>query len=160
MQAPGAPTANLARELLSFRLREQEFCIDITAVREIRGWTGATPLPHAPAFIRGVVNLRGLALPVIDLAARLDLGADEPTPQHVVIVAELKGQVVGLLVTAVCDIVTLDESAIQPTPDVASRLAQAYLHGLLTVGDRMVGLLRIDQLMPQTGTAAEQPKAA
>ena len=139
--------ADAARELLAFRVGRQEFCIDIMAVREIRGWTPATPLPHAPEHVRGVVNLRGTVLPVLDLAARLGLGAEEPTPQHVVVVAELGCQVVGLLVSAVCDILTPGEGAFQPIPNVASAVA-SHMHGLLTVGDRTVGLLRLDQLLP------------
>ena len=152
-----APAAGgLARELISFRIGTQEFCIDIMAVREIRGWTPATPLPHAPAYMRGVVNLRGAVLPIVDLAERLGLGAAEPTPSHVIIVTEVGAQVVGLLVSAVCDILAVTDAAIQPTPDIASGPARACLHGLLTVGDRMVGLLRTDQLLPQDSLAATQ----
>ena len=152
-----APTAGgPARELISFRVGAQEFCIDIMAVREIRGWTPATPLPHAPAYVRGVVNLRGAVLPIVDLAERLGLGAAEPTPSHVIIVAEVGTQVVGLLVSAVCDILAVTDTAIQPTPDVAAGPARACLHGLLTVGNRMVGLLRTDQLVPQDALDATQ----
>lgn len=151
MAAPDA-----ARELLAFRVGAQEFCIDIMAVREIRGWAPATPLPHAPAHVRGVVNLRGTVLPVLDLAACLGLGADEPTPQHVVVVVELGRQVAGLLVSAVCDILTPGEGAFQPIPDVASAAA-SHVHGLLTVGDRMVGLLRLDQLLPAQGLQGIAP---
>ena len=97
----------LSRELLSFRAGAQEFCIDIMAVREIRGWTPATPLPHAPGYVRGVVNLRGAVLPIIDLAERIGLGRAEPTPQHVIIVTQVGTQLVGLLVSAVCDILTV-----------------------------------------------------
>jgi len=68
------------RELISFRIGAQEFCIGVAVVREIRGWTQATPLPHAPSYVRGVINLRGTVLPIIDLAERLGLPASEPTP--------------------------------------------------------------------------------
>ena len=143
-----------ARELLSFRVGVQEFCIDIMAVREIRGWTPTTPLPHAPTYMRGVVNLRGAVLPIVDLSERLGLGAVEPTPSHVIIVTELGTQVIGLLVSAVCDILAVTEAAIQPTPDVTFGPARACLHGLLTIGSRMVGLLRIDQFVPHDALAA------
>ncbi|GAC1341607.1 MAG: chemotaxis protein CheW [Acetobacteraceae bacterium] len=138
-----------SRELLSFRVGAQEFCIDIMVVREIRGWTPATPLPHAPGFIRGVVNLRGAVLPILDLAERIGLGRAEPTSQHVIIVAQVGTQLVGLLVSAVCDILTATEEMIQSTPDVAAPQTKSFVQGLLTVEDRMLGLLRIDHLVPE-----------
>ncbi len=140
---------SVSRELLSFRVGAQEFCVDIMAVREIRGWTPATPLPHAPGYVRGVVNLRGAVLPIIDLAERIGLGRSEPTPQHVIIVAQVGAQMVGLLVSAVCDILTVTEEMIQTTPDVAANQTRAFVQGLLTVESRMLGLLRIDNLIPE-----------
>lgn len=148
--------SGLARKLISFRVGVQEFCIDVMVVREIRGWTPTTPLPHAPAYMRGVVNLRGAVLPIVDLAHHLGLPIAEPTPSHVIIVTEIGAQVVGLLVSAVCDILAVTDAAIQPTPDIASGPARACLHGLLTVGDRMVGLLRTERLLPQDALAAIQ----
>ena len=146
------------RELLSFRAGAQEFCIDIMAVREIRGWTPATPLPHAPGYVRGVVNLRGAILPIIDLAERIGLGRAEPTRQHVIIVVQVGAQVgaqqVGLLVSAVCDILTATEEMIQSTPDVAAPQTKAFLQGLLTIESRMLGVLRIDQIIPEPAAEA------
>jgi purine-binding chemotaxis protein CheW len=143
-----AITRDTTRELLSFRAGNQEFCIDVMVVREIRGWTPETPLPHAPRFVRGVVNLRGAVIPIIDLAQRLGLAPTDATPQCVIIVTQVGAQLLGLLVSAVCDIVNADHSTIQPTPEVASDFTRSYLHGLLTVEDRMVGVLRTDQLVP------------
>lgn len=143
-----------SRELLSFRVGAQEFCIDIMAVREIRGWTPATPLPHAPGFVRGVVNLRGAVLPIIDLAERIGLGRAEPTPQHVIIVAQVGAQLVGLLVSAVSDILTVTEEMIQSTPDVAASQTRAFVQGLLTVEQRMLGVLRIDNIVPEMALEA------
>ena len=147
---------NIGHELLSFRVGEQEFCIDIMAVREIRGWTPTTALPHAPSYLKGVVNLRGTVMPVVDLAERLGLPMVEPTPQHVIIVAEMGSQIAGLLVNAVCDILTVDAVSFQPVPDIASEAAKARLHGLLTVNDRMIGLLRTDQLIPPSDIPGEE----
>src|SRR5262245_43928106 len=98
------------KELISFRIGKQEFCVDVMTVREIRGWTPTTPLPHAPQYVRGVINLRGVVLPVIDLGGRLGLQMAEPTARHVIIVARIAGQIVGLLVDAVCDILTVADS--------------------------------------------------
>src|SRR3954447_26054144 len=134
MLAPLAPDAN--RELLSFRLGGQEFCVDVMAAREIRGWTPETPLPHAPSFVRGVVNLRGAVIPIIDLGQRLGLPAADAKPQSVIIDAQVGAQLVGLLVTAVCDILNVAGSAIQPTPEVVCGPTQACMEGLLTVEGR------------------------
>src|SRR5689334_21989594 len=104
------------RELISFRVGEQEFCVDIMSVREIRGWTPASPMPHSPPYVRGVINLRGAVLPVIDLAARLGLGVADATDRHVIIVARIGNRTVGLLVDAVSDILTVTDETIQPPP--------------------------------------------
>ena len=137
-----------ARELIAFRIGEQEFCINIMAVREIRGWTLATALPHSPDYLRGVINLRGAVLPIIDLAVRLGLPSTEPTARNVIIVAQIEQQQVGLLVDAVSDILTLNEEHIQPTPDVASDLVKTFVRGLLPVEGRMISLLALDHVLP------------
>ena len=85
----------------------QEFCIDIMSVREIRGWTPATALPHAPAYVRGVINLRGSVLPIVDLAERLGFPPTDASARQVIIVVQVGAQIVGLLVDAVSDILTL-----------------------------------------------------
>lgn len=135
------------RELISFRIGDGEFCVDIMSVREIRGWTPATALPHAPAFVRGVINLRGAVLPIVDLSARFGLAEKEPTARHVIIVAQMGAQVVGLLVDAVSDILTVTNDSIQPTPDVASDMARSFVRGVLAIDGRMISLVAIDHLM-------------
>ena len=140
----GAP----ARELISFRIGEQEFCVDIMEVREIRGWTPATPLPQAPSFVRGVINLRGAVLPIVDLGARLGLGAADPSARHVIIVAQVQNQIVGLLVDAVSDILTVTDAMIQPTPDVASDLVRMFVRGLLAIDGRLVSFISLDRVLP------------
>jgi purine-binding chemotaxis protein CheW len=140
---------NGARELISFRIGEQEFCVDIMAVREIRGWTPATALPQSASFVRGVINLRGAVLPIVDLAARLGFESAEATDRHVIIVAQIGAQTVGLLVDAVSDILTVTDDAIQPTPEVASDTARAFVRGLLSIDGRMVSLLALDNILPE-----------
>ena len=137
-----------ARELISFRVGVQEFCVDIMAVREIRGWTVATALPRSPSFVRGVINLRGAVLPIVDLAARLGFDNAEPTARHVIIVAQIGAQTVGLLVDAVSDILTVTDDVIQPTPEVASDTAKTFVRGLLAVDGRMISLIGLDRLLP------------
>ena len=136
------------RELISFRIGAQEFCVNIMEVREIRGWTPATALPQAPPFVRGVINLRGAVLPIVDLGARLGLGAADPTARHVIIVAQVQNQVVGLLVDAVSDILTVTDEEIQPTPDVASEMVRTFVRGLLAIDGRMVSFISLDRVLP------------
>jgi purine-binding chemotaxis protein CheW len=135
-------------ELVAFRIGEQEYCVDIVAVREIRGWTKATMLPHAPHYVQGVINLRGTVLPIVDLSARLGLGACEPTARHVTIVVHIGGQVVGLLVDAVSDILTVALAEIGPTPDIASETTKQFVRGVLAVEDRMISLIELTQVLP------------
>ena len=109
-------------ELIAFSIGSQEFCISTTSVREIRGWTPATALPHAPPFVLGVVNLRGLVLPIVDLAVRLGFPQSEPKVRHAIIVVEYGAQVAGLLVDGVSDIFTASEEQIR-IPSGAPRLS-------------------------------------
>lgn len=147
-----ANSANL--EFVAFRVGAQEFCIDIMGVREIRGWTLATPLPHAPPYVRGVINLRGAVLPIVDLAMRFGLGLTEPTPRSVIIVVQVHQQVIGLLVDAVSDILTVSEVAMQPTPDIASDLAKTFVKGVYAVDGRMISIVSLDCVLPISAKAA------
>jgi purine-binding chemotaxis protein CheW len=144
-----APTPD-GVELMAFRIGSQEFCVDIVSVREIRGWTPATALPHSPDFVRGVINLRGVVLPIVDLAARLGLARVEPTSRHVIIVAQVGKQIVGLLVDAVSEILTVTADMIQPTPDVASEMAKTFVRGVLAINERMISLIALDEILPKT----------
>lgn len=137
-----------AQELISFRIGQQEFCVDIMAVREIRGWTPATPLPQTPAFVRGVINLRGAVLPIVDLASRLGLGIAEPTARHVIIVVRIGEQMVGLLVDAVCDILTVTQDMLQATPDVACDSVKTFVKGIMAIEGRMISLISLDRVLP------------
>jgi purine-binding chemotaxis protein CheW len=137
-------------ELMAFRIGSQEFCVDIVSVREIRGWTPATALPHSQDFVRGVINLRGVVLPIVDLAARLGLARVEPTSRHVIIVAQVGKQIVGLLVDAVSEILTVTDDMIQPTPDVASEMAKTFVRGVLAINERMISLIALDEILPKT----------
>jgi purine-binding chemotaxis protein CheW len=145
---PDAGKSAANRELISFRIDEQEFCVDIMVVREIRGWTPATPLPRSPSFLAGVINLRGAVLPIVDLADRLGFPATEPTQRHVIIVAQIGRQVVGLLVDAVSDILTVNDAVVQPPPDVASEMVRNFVQGLLAIEGRMISLISLDRILP------------
>jgi purine-binding chemotaxis protein CheW len=142
------------RELISFRIGAQEFCVDIMAVREIRGWTSATPIPHSPNYVRGVINLRGAVLPIVDLAARLGFAITEPTARSVIIVAHIGERTVGLLVDAVSDILTVSDEVIQPTPDVTCDTVKAFVKGILAVDDRLISLISLDRVLPDLDAEA------
>ncbi len=142
------PAAEPARELISFRVADQEYGVDITDVREIRGWTPATPLPRTPSYVRGVINLRGAVLPIVDMAARMGFTESEPTVRHVIIVVWVHNQLVGLLVDAVCDILPVAEEDLQSTPDMVGGDAHDFVSGLVSIDDRMIGLIRLDTVLP------------
>jgi purine-binding chemotaxis protein CheW len=144
----------MTRQLITFELGDQSLGIDIMAIREIRAWSPATPLPNVPAHIRGVVNLRGVVLPVLDLRMRLGWGLTDPTTRHVIIVVRIGEQLQGVIVDAVNDIVTIRMEDMQPLPDVGSSQAAALLEGLATVDDRMILILDLDRLAPPLAEAA------
>lgn len=146
--------APVSRELIAFRIGEQEFCVDIMSVREIRGWTPATPLPRAPGYMKGVINLRGAVLPIIDLGARFGLTTSEPTARHVIMVAHVGGRMVGLLVDAVSDIIQLTDEAVQPTPDIASEHVKTFVKGLFALDGRMISLIELDRIVPEVEAEA------
>ena len=131
------------------------YCVDIMSVREIRGWSAATPLPQSPQYMRGVINLRGAVLPIMDLAERLDLPPTQPSERSVIIVVQVGERLVGLLVDAVSDILSINPDQIQPTPDVGCDQAKAFIRGLITIDDRMVSEIAVERLLPEVeGLAA------
>ena len=134
------------RQFITFHSADQEFGADIMTIREIRGWSHTTSLPHAPEYVRGVINLRGVVLPVVDLKARLGRGDTEPDPKHVVVVVKAADRTIGLLVDAVSDILTVTSADIQPTPELARDAQAAFVEGIAVLGDRMVTILSMDRL--------------
>ncbi|GAB0114406.1 chemotaxis protein CheW [Acidisoma sp. C75] len=136
------------QELIAFRVGKQEFSIHVTSVREIRGWSSATALPKVPRYIRGVINLRGAVLPIVDFAARLGLPHTEPTARNVIIVVQIEQKQIGLLVDAVSDIITFNEALIQPAPDVSSETVSSFIRGLVPVEGRMISLISLDSVLP------------
>jgi purine-binding chemotaxis protein CheW len=135
-----------SRQYITFIANGQEFATNIMAIREIRGWTDTTKLPHVPDYVRGVVNLRGTVLPVVDLKARLGLGLTEATIKHVIIVVAAGSRTTGILVDAVSDIITLSAGDVQPPPDVMQNDDDHYVDGIAVLDGRMVTLLGIANL--------------
>jgi purine-binding chemotaxis protein CheW len=148
MTASQAQFPPVGAELIMVQIGDQQFAIDIMSVREIRGWAASTPLPHAPPYVHGMINLRGLILPVVDLGSRLGLASTQPDSASVVVVAEINGRQVGLLVDAVCDILLLTENMLQETPDVGAPIIQDFVQGVMTTDDGIVTLLCLNQVLP------------
>lgn len=129
-----------AMQLVTFSVGEQAYGVEITTVREIRAWNGATPLPNTREFVRGVINLRGTIVPIFDLRARFGEGQTLPTKSHVVVVMSLGDKWVGILVDAVNDILTVSRDDIHAVPEGNSADTE-LLNGIVTHDSRMVGLI-------------------
>ena len=142
-------------QLITFEIGGRQLGIDIMAVREIRAWSPATPLPHAPAHVGGVLNLRGMILPVMDLRQQLGWGKTDSNARHVIIVVRVGENLRGLVVDGVNDIVTIAPDAIQPVPEVGEAVPARYLRGIANLGDRLIMLLDLDGLDPRGTTAQE-----
>ncbi|RJG05917.1 chemotaxis protein CheW [Noviherbaspirillum cavernae] len=135
------------REFLAFTLGKEEYGIDILKVQEIRGYETVTRIANSPDFIKGVVNLRGIIVPIVDMRIKFNLG--EPTYDQftVVIILNIGGRVVGMVVDSVSDVTTLLPEQIKPAPEMGTALNTDYLIGLGTIEQRMLILVNIDQLM-------------
>jgi purine-binding chemotaxis protein CheW len=145
--AHAADAANEARhEFLTFRLGSQEFGVDILKVQEIRGYENVTKIPDTPDYLKGVINLRGAVVPVIDmrLKFRLDAHYDAFT---VMIVLNMASAVVGAVVDSVSDVVAFSQSELKPPPEFGKSVDARFLTGIGMAGERMVLLLDIDQLL-------------
>lgn len=143
-------------EFVTFFAGGQSFSIDITDVREIRRWSPVTPLPHAPTEVLGVMNLRGSVIPIYDLAASFGLPATPENARNVIVVAMHDGQVLGLLVEAVSEILSVPRHQIQETPDVRSDTARQTVTGVITVGEgmtRVIDLGAVVQARQKLGAA-------
>ena len=127
-------------QLIAFSIGEQTYGVEITTVREIRAWNGATPLPNTREFVRGVINLRGTIVPIFDLRARFGDGQTSPTKNHVVVVMSVGDKWVGILVDAVSDILTVSKDDIHNVPE-GNSIDTELLNGIVTHESRMVGLI-------------------
>jgi purine-binding chemotaxis protein CheW len=156
----GVSAAAPMREFLAFRLGDEDYAIDILKVQEIRVFDAVTRLPGAPEFIRGVINLRGLIAPVVDL--RLKFGFPNPVygPFTVLIVLHVRGRLVAIVVDAVADVVRLPEAEIKPPPELATAVGTEYITGLGTAGGRMLILLDIEKLVSSRELAIFDPDGA
>lgn len=141
-----AAQKGMAQQFLTFTVEREEYGVDIMTVREIKGWTETTRLPNAPEFMRGVMNLRGLIIPIFDLRTRFNRGLTEATPKHVVIILAVGERNIGILVDAVSDILDASADQIKPAPTADTQVDAAFISGLISLEDRMVVLLDVEHL--------------
>jgi purine-binding chemotaxis protein CheW len=134
-------------EVLAFRLGSEEYGIDILKVQEIRGYDTVTKIANAPDFLKGVVNLRGLIVPIVDMRIKFNFGTPTYDQFTVVIILNIGHRVIGMVVDSVSDVITLAPEQVKPAPEMSATLNTDYLRGLGIIDGRMVILVDIDQLM-------------
>lgn len=148
-------------ELISFAVGDVQYGVDIVAVREIKEWSKVTRLPDQPDHMRGVLNLRGVIVPVVDLRCRFGQGITDVNPAHIIIVVQIGERQVGLLADRVIDIVSLDPDKVQPVPTVDRSAGADFLSGLISIDGALIALVDLSRLLPgEPASAGAQPPAA
>jgi purine-binding chemotaxis protein CheW len=147
IEPAGGIAGRVANEFLTFRLGAEEYGIEILKVQEIRGYESVTTIANAPDFIKGVVNLRGVIVPIVDMRIKFKLGKVEYDQFTVVIILNVSGRVVGMVVDGVSDVITLAAENIRPAPEFGGVLNTEYIIGLGTIDERMLILMDIEKLM-------------
>ena len=150
----GSAAGRLVNEFLTFKLENEEYGIEILKVQEIRGYEAVTTIANAPSFIKGVVNLRGIIVPIVDMRIKFNLGRAEYDQFTVVIILNVSGRVVGMVVDGVSDVIQLTAEAIRPAPEFsAATFDTRYITGLGTIDERMLILVDIEKLMSSSDMA-------
>ncbi|MBS0485495.1 MAG: chemotaxis protein CheW [Proteobacteria bacterium] len=146
-ESSGSVINQMVNEFLTFRLGSEEYGIEILKVQEIRGYDAITQIANAPDFIKGVVNLRGIIVPIIDMRIKFRLGNATYDQFTVVIILNVAGRVVGIVVDGVSDVISLETEQMRPAPGLGSVIDTEYIMGLGTVGERMLILIDIEKLI-------------
>jgi purine-binding chemotaxis protein CheW len=155
-QDDAASAAGGSNQFISFAIGDDQYGVDIMAVREIKGWSGITHLPKQPDYMRGVLNLRGVMVPIIDLRCRFGQGKTEATALHIVIIVQIGDMQVGLLGDRVLDIVSVEPGQIQPVPRIAQASRVDFLSGLVTVNNGMIALIDLPRLLSVSVTGDQR----
>ena len=137
-------------EIIAFRLHDQEFCVKTTTIREIRGWAPSTPIPHSPADVIGVMNLRGSVIPIIDLAYKLGMKSTVANERSAIVVAEVHNMVIGMLVDRVSDILTIQSGQVQPVPEVTASFDKSYSEGIIANENGMICFLNLAKMFKES----------
>ncbi|HTS39094.1 MAG TPA: chemotaxis protein CheW [Xanthobacteraceae bacterium] len=160
LRADPERSAAIPTQFISFAIGDDQYGVDIMAVREIKGWSEITHLPKQPEYVRGVLNLRGAIVPIVDLRCRFGQGLTEATPLHIVIIVQVGARQVGLLADRVLDIVSTEASQIQPVPRIANTTRINFLSGLVTIESGMIALIDLPNLLStQTGDEVDSISA-
>lgn len=138
-------------QYLTFSLGREEYGVDILKVQEIKGYSAITPIPNTPPYVKGVMNLRGTIIPVVDLRSKLGMAAAEYTPFTVIVVVKVGSKTMGLVVDAVSDVLSIPGTSLQPTPDFGAQVDAAFISGLSRAGDKLVVLLDLDRVLAPDG---------
>ncbi len=152
---PIDPVNAAGEEYLTFRLDGEDYGVDILRVQEIRGWEPVTRIPNAPAYVKGVLNMRGAVVPIIDLRGRLDLPLIQYSKKTVVIVVKvvdvLRERIMGMVVDSVSDVVMTTDENLHTTPRFGTKVSVEYVNGLVDAGGGMIALLDVDRLLGRPG---------
>lgn len=135
-----------SQQFLTFTINDEEYGVDIMTVREVKGWSETTRLPNTPAFMRGVLNLRGVVIPIFDLRMRFGGETTQATDKHVVVILAVGDRIAGVLVDTVSDILSVQSTEIKEAPSTDTGLDDRFVHGLIAVEERMVVLLDMEKL--------------
>ena len=141
-------------QYLTFRLGDEEYGVEILKVQEIKGYSTVTPIPNMPDYLKGVMNLRGTIVPIVDLRAKFAMAQADHNQFTVIIVVTVGTKVMGLLVDAVSDVLNIPKGDVQPTPDFGGQVDARYINGMAKTGDKLVVLLDIDRVMGGVDVAA------
>ncbi|WP_447968350.1 chemotaxis protein CheW [Nitrospira sp. M1] len=143
-----------SQQYLTFDLAEEHYGVDILKVQEIKGYTAVTKIPNTPDYVKGVLNLRGTIVPIVDLRLKFGMEPTEPTAFTVIVVVNVRERVMGFLVDAVSDVLELASKDIQPPPDLGQKSDITFVSGIGNTNDRLVTLLDIDRVMAETDVEA------
>jgi purine-binding chemotaxis protein CheW len=141
-------------QYLTFRLGQEEYGVEILKVQEIKGYSTVTPIPNMPAYLKGVMNLRGTIVPVVDLRSKFSMAQTDYNQFTVIIVVTVGTKVMGLTVDAVSDVLNIPKADVQATPDFGGQVDARYINGMAKTGDKLVVLLDIDRVMGAIETTA------
>ena len=153
MKALAASKAQESQQYLTFLLEDQEYGLEIFKIREIRGYAPITPIPNVPAHVRGVMNLRGTVLPVIDLRMKFRLPQVEYNKFTVIVIATVADKIVGLLVDAVSDVLTVEQDAMRDAPDFGAAVDTRYINGVFQSRERLTVALNLEELLSECDLA-------
>lgn len=134
-------------QYLTFCLKDETYGVDILKVQEIRGWSNVTQMPNAPEFIRGVMNLRGSIVPILDLRRRFNMPETEFTAQTVVIVVYIQERTIGMVVDQVSDVIDIPLEEMRPAPDFGTAIDSSFVKGLVPVDEHMIIMLNIEEML-------------